>query len=133
MLAKNVTGKMKQGQLVLGGLDATVHRNYFGSQLGSFVAELDTCDSSLFGIEKHKAVFIRAPVIAEAGENVKVLATIRKKPTSVEAAETAEQKDSIVAVRQGYILATSFHPELTEDHRWHEAFLSMVIEYHRNK
>mmetsp|Transcript_1641 Transcript_1641/g.1985 ORF Transcript_1641/g.1985 Transcript_1641/m.1985 type:complete len:232 (+) Transcript_1641:198-893(+) len=130
MLSKTVTGKMKEGQMVLGGLDTVVHRNFFGSQLGSFVADVKVQNIS-GEVFKEKsscqAVFIRAPIIKEHGESVKVLATI-KDPTlgSVEADATAATAESIVAVQQGNLLATSFHPEMTSDTRWHEYFVHMI-------
>ncbi|MBE6442577.1 MAG: pyridoxal 5'-phosphate synthase glutaminase subunit PdxT [Desulfovibrio desulfuricans] len=90
----------------LGVLDATVRRNAFGRQVDSF--ETDLAMPAL-GPDPIPAVFIRAPVITRVGEGVAVLADI---------------DGQAVAVRQGNILATSFHPELTPDTRMHEYFLS---------
>ena len=89
----------------LGVLDVRAERNAFGPQIRSFEAELD-----LFG-EPIRAVFIRAPWVAEAGEDVEVLAEVDGHP---------------VAVRQGTVLAVAFHPELTDDTRLHERFLASV-------
>eukprot|EP00511_Aplanochytrium_stocchinoi_P005517 CAMPEP_0204824238 /NCGR_PEP_ID=MMETSP1346-20131115/2265_1 /ASSEMBLY_ACC=CAM_ASM_000771 /TAXON_ID=215587 /ORGANISM="Aplanochytrium stocchinoi, Strain GSBS06" /LENGTH=249 /DNA_ID=CAMNT_0051951273 /DNA_START=250 /DNA_END=999 /DNA_ORIENTATION=- len=132
MLSKTVTGKMKRGQMVLGGLDTVVHRNYFGSQLGSFVSRVKVRNISvapeLFQTNSvSEAVFIRAPIITEHGDNVKVIATIEN-PTigSKEAHESASTAEPIVAVQQGNILATAFHPEMTSDTRWHELFIAIV-------
>ena len=90
----------------LGTLEATVKRNAYGRQLGSFVEELD-----FKGVGKYPAVFIRAPYVESAGKDVEVLAKCEGK---------------IVAVRQGHMLATAFHPELTDDLRIHAYFLKMV-------
>ena len=90
----------------LGTLDATVRRNAYGRQLGSFSDELD-----FKGIGKYSAVFIRAPYVEEAGSGVEVLAECRGK---------------IVAVRQGHMFATAFHPELTDDLRVHSYFVKMI-------
>ncbi len=94
------------GNVYLGTLDATVRRNAYGRQLGSFAEELD-----FKGVGKFPAVFIRAPFVESAGKNVEIL---------------AEHKGKIVAVRQGHMLATAFHPELTGDLRIHAYFLDMI-------
>lgn len=90
----------------LGLLDVTVRRNAYGRQLGSFCAEL-----KVGGIEKFPAVFIRAPYVEQAGRETEILAR-------------AEEK--IVAVRQKNMLATAFHPELTDDLRLHRFFLEQI-------
>jgi 5'-phosphate synthase pdxT subunit len=97
-------------QVVLGGLDVTVRRNAFGRQVDSF--EADLAFAGVDGEPMH-AVFIRAPWVESAGHDVEVL---------------ARAADRIVAVRQGQLLATSFHPELTGDPRVHQLFVSMVRE-----
>ena len=89
----------------LGLLDISVRRNAFGRQLASFEAELD-----FEGAPLH-AVFIRAPWVEEAGDEVEVLAEVDGHP---------------VAVRQGNILAVAFHPELTEERRLHEWLVDKV-------
>ncbi|WP_309110813.1 pyridoxal 5'-phosphate synthase glutaminase subunit PdxT [Saccharothrix sp.] len=106
-------GRADQHQL--GGLDIVVRRNAFGRQVDSFEAELD-----FTGVGQVHAVFIRAPWVESAGEGVEVLARV---PESAEAGEAAGR---IVAVRQGHVLATSFHPELTGDGRVHRLFVDMV-------
>ena len=93
-------------QALLGGLDITVRRNAFGSQVDSFEQELD-----VRGVGEVHGVFIRAPWVERVGADVEVLACVGEHP---------------VAVRQGPLLATSFHPELTEDHRVHELFLASI-------
>jgi len=109
LLAERATGQKQGGQPLIGGLDVTVNRNYFGRQIDSFETTLIVAG---FDPPECPAVFIRAPGITEVGPEVEVLAEL---PESV-----------IVAVRQGVILATAFHPELTPDVRWHELFLTMA-------
>ena len=95
------------GQETFGGLDITVRRHAFGRQVDSFEADLD-----FKGITNPpvRAVFIRAPWVESVGPEVEVLATF----------------DHAVAVRQGALLATSFHPELTGDNRIHRFFIESV-------
>lgn len=99
----------------VGGLDVTVRRNAFGRQVDSFETDVD-----LVGVEGPpvRAVFIRAPWVERVGAGVQVLATV---PPGHGAAD-----GRVVAVRQGAVLATSFHPEVTGDGRVHELFLGMV-------
>ncbi|KAL4381624.1 hypothetical protein AHAS_Ahas04G0152100 [Arachis hypogaea] len=137
-LADKATGQKTGGQQLVGGLDCTVHRNFFGSQIQSFEAEVLAPEvaSKEGGPETFRGVFIRAPAILEAGPEVQVLAdypvpsNISTSPYSSgeEQKENVEQSKVIVAVRQGNILATAFHPELTADTRWHSYFLKMANE-----
>lgn len=101
------------GQLTYGGIDMTVRRNAFGRQVDSF--ESDITLSGLDGSDAMplRAVFIRAPWVEQNGENVAVLGT-------------EQRTGRIVAVRQGQLLATAFHPELTPDRRIHELFVEIV-------
>jgi 5'-phosphate synthase pdxT subunit len=92
----------------LGLLDVTTRRNAFGRQLHSFEAELQLAD--LAGGPVH-AVFIRAPWVEERGPEVEVLASVDEHP---------------VAIRQGNLLALSFHPELTGETRFHQLLLAMA-------
>jgi 5'-phosphate synthase pdxT subunit len=92
----------------LGVLDVTTRRNAFGRQLHSFEADLDLAD--LGGGPVH-AVFIRAPWVEERGPGVEVLASVDQHP---------------VAIRQGNLLALSFHPELSGETRFHELLLAMA-------
>lgn len=111
------------GQALIGGLDVTVKRNAFGTQLDSFVADLSV---PAIGGLPFPAVFIRAPIIESVNEaNVQVLATVRPAPKRGAVSEEAER---VVAVRQSNLLATAFHPELTNDDRFHRYFLQMVEE-----
>jgi 5'-phosphate synthase pdxT subunit len=104
-----------EGQQTFGGIDITVRRNAFGRQVHSFEGELDV--KGLGGGPMH-VVFIRAPWVEDAGPDVVVLARVTG----------GEADGRIVAVRQGSLLATSFHPEVTDDARVHELFVSMVRE-----
>lgn len=99
----------------LGAMDIRVKRNAFGRQIDSFEADLEI--EGIEGAPMH-AVFIRAPVIEAAGPNVDVLAQL--------------EDGRIVACREGAMLATSFHPELTADTRFHALFASIVSERMRN-
>jgi len=98
------------GQQTFGGIDMTVRRNAFGRQVDSFESDI-----RLNGIAGPalRAVFIRAPWVEQAGADVEILGTDAR-------------ADRIVAVRQGLLLATSFHPELTPDTRIHELFVDIV-------
>jgi len=99
-------------QETVGGLDVTVRRNAFGRQVDSFESEVD------LGLDGGplRAVFIRAPWVEEAGEGVEVLGRV--------VGGAADGR--IVAVRQGNLVATSFHPELTGDRRVHALFVDIV-------
>jgi 5'-phosphate synthase pdxT subunit len=100
-------------QETIGGLDAVVRRNAFGRQTESFESEI--AFDGVPGGPLH-AVFIRAPWVEEAGEGVEVLGRI----------VGGEADGRIVAVRQGNLVATSFHPELTGDSRVHALFVDIV-------
>ena len=112
MLADRVQDA-RPDQETIGGVDMTVRRNAFGRQVDSFEMGVPI---EQFGAEDFPAVFIRAPWVEEVGEEVEVLATVPR----------GDHDDTIVAVRQGSLLATAFHPELTGDVRVHEFFVSMV-------
>ncbi len=107
LLAENILGA-KAGQKGFGGLDISVRRNAFGRQVDSFESEIPFADGSR---ELVRAVFIRAPWVEKIGQGIEVLAEIDSHP---------------VAVRSRSILATSFHPELTGDHRIHSYFIEEV-------
>ncbi|MDP2288550.1 MAG: pyridoxal 5'-phosphate synthase glutaminase subunit PdxT [Actinomycetota bacterium] len=115
MLADRVTDARADQQFI-GGIDMTVRRNAFGRQVDSFEVDLEI--RGLLG-GPLRAVFIRAPWVEQASEDVEILATLR----------AGEQAGTIVAVQQGPLLATSFHPELTGDHRIHATFVEIVRHY----
>lgn len=108
MLADRVHDAI-DGQQTLGGLNVTVRRNAFGNQLESFETDLDV---PALGEPPVHAVFIRAPVVVEVGAGVDVLASL--------------DDGRIVAVEQGRLLGTSFHPEVASETRFHERFLGHV-------
>jgi pyridoxal 5'-phosphate synthase pdxT subunit len=103
----------RDDQQTVGGIDMTVRRNAFGRQNDSF--EAPVAFKGLVGGPLH-GVFIRAPWVESVGEGVEVLAEIT----------TGAAAGHAVAVRQGRLLATSFHPELTGDHRVHAYFTDLV-------
>lgn len=116
MLADSLEGG-RPDQQTIGGIDMVVRRNAFGRQIDSF--EADIAMPVLDGVAV-KAVFIRAPWVESVGPDVDVLGRVESDPAHTGPA------GRIVAVRQGSLLATSFHPELTGDHRIHEYFVEMV-------
>jgi 5'-phosphate synthase pdxT subunit len=108
MLADTILDGIR-GQLSLGGLDVEVRRNAFGSQLDSFETDLDI---PVLGEDPVHAVFIRAPIVETVGERATALASV--------------SDGRVVAVEQGNLLGTSFHPEITGELRFHEYFLDKV-------
>lgn len=109
MLADEVRDSI-EGQETLGGLDIAVRRNAFGAQVDSFETDLDV---PVLGDPPLHAVFIRAPVVESVGPDVSVLAAL--------------DDGRIVAVEQGPLLGTAFHPEITGDARFHEYFLEKTL------
>lgn len=104
LLAKDVENPPQPS---LGALDIAIRRNAYGRQVDSFIASNET------KLGPTELVFIRAPKITRVGDKVEVLASENGDP---------------VLVRQGHVMAATFHPELSEDTRIHEAFLEMVAE-----
>ena len=104
----------RRSQPLLSLMDITVERNAFGRQVDSFEAELDVQEMKQATGTKdpYHAIFIRAPIIESVYGDAKVLAKVAD--------------GRIVAAQQGHLLATSFHPELTQDTRFHEYFLSLA-------
>jgi 5'-phosphate synthase pdxT subunit len=108
MLADTVLDAI-EGQQSFGGLDITVRRNAFGSQLDSFETDIDV---PALGAPPVHAVFIRAPVVESLGAKATALASL--------------PDGRVVAVEQGNLLGTSFHPEMNGESRFHEYFLRKV-------
>jgi len=104
----------RRHQPLLGLMDITVERNAFGRQADSFEADLDVPELKKATNSKkpYHAIFIRAPIIQSVSGDARILASTPDK--------------RIVAAQQGHLLATSFHPELTGDTRFHEYFLSLA-------
>jgi pyridoxal 5'-phosphate synthase pdxT subunit len=111
MLADRIEGGI-DGQETIGGLDVTVRRNAFGRQVDSFEADVDFAPFH----DYFHAVFIRAPWVEKVGAGVDVLARVA----------SGDAAGRIVAVQQGHLLATSFHPEITGDDRVHRLFVDLV-------
>jgi 5'-phosphate synthase pdxT subunit len=105
---------VRRHQPLLGIMDITVERNAFGRQVDSFEADLDIepLKKATHTSAPYHAVFIRAPIIQSVSGKAEVLSTL--------------PDGRIVAAQEGKLLATSFHPELTEDLRFHEFFISLV-------
>ncbi len=91
-----------------------IERNAFGRQHDSFETDLNI---PIIGEKPFKAVFIRGPVVKEVGKEVQIL---------------AKYNDEIVAVQQNNIIGTSFHPELTEDNRFHSLFIKTILKNKKN-
>ena len=115
MLANRVSDA-REDQEFIGGIDIAVRRNAFGRQVDSFEMDLEVQG---IGGTAFPAVFIRAPWVEEVGSEVQILSTIAAGPRA----------STIVAVQQGPLLATSFHPELTGDIRIHATFVEIVRQY----
>ena len=110
MLADRIADGV-QGQQTCGGIDMTVRRNAFGRQVDSFERDIDL--TGLGDGDPLRAIFIRAPWVEQTGPEVSILGT-------------DQGTGRIVAVRQGPLLATAFHPELTPDRRIHQLFVDIV-------
>ncbi|MGD6980258.1 MULTISPECIES: pyridoxal 5'-phosphate synthase glutaminase subunit PdxT [Citricoccus] len=123
MLADRIANPIT-GQQSLGGLDITVQRNAFGSQVDSFEARLSVPAVSSEPVD---AVFIRAPAVLQSGPGVEVLASVPSERLE-SGVDCGLVTGSVpVAVRQGNLLATSFHPEVTGDWSFHRYFLDRVV------
>ena len=109
-----ISKDVSRDQPLLGLMDIKVQRNAFGRQIDSFESDLDVpaIKQATGTKEDYHAVFIRAPIIESVEGDAKVLASV--------------PDGRIVAAQQGHFLATSFHPELTDDTRFHEYFLSLA-------
>ncbi|HEX9441640.1 MAG TPA: pyridoxal 5'-phosphate synthase glutaminase subunit PdxT, partial [Roseiflexaceae bacterium] len=108
LMARRIAEGRPEGQPALSLMDITARRNAFGRQLDSFEADLNV---PALGQQPLHAVFIRAPLLEAPGKEVEVLARI--------------DGGRVVAARQGHLLATCFHPELTGDERFHRYFLEL--------
>jgi 5'-phosphate synthase pdxT subunit len=115
-LAKNVSNSQESELEPLAVMDIDVKRNAFGRQVDSFETDLSV---SVLGEKPYHAVFIRAPLISKVDPGVEVLASL--------------PDGTIVAARQNNMLVTSFHPELTEDTRFHEYFFKIASSKKQSK
>ncbi len=118
MLADRIADA-RPDQDTIGGLDITVRRNAFGRQVDSFEADI-----AFRGLDGPlRAVFIRAPWVEAVGPDVEILARVEHGPAA----------GRIVAVAQGALMATSFHPEVTGDHRVHRLFVEIVQDFVKDR
>jgi len=120
LLADRAVKQKKGGQPLIGGLNVTVDRNYFGRQVDSFEADLEVPALAAVAHPEDPdgpfhAIFIRAPAVVEMGPGVQMLARL-------------SDDGPVVAVRQNHLLGTAFHPELSDDLRFHRYFVSMVAQ-----
>ena len=112
-----------------GAIDLTIRRNGYGRQVASFECDLEV---PTLGPEPVHAVFIRAPVVEEWGTGVEVLATLDARPSGAPAGDGPRHGiGGPVVCRQGSVLTSSFHPELTGDRRLHQLFVEMTKEERR--
>ncbi|KAI8631904.1 PdxT/SNO family [Xylariaceae sp. FL1651] len=127
LLCEQASATKRGGQELIGGLDVKVHRNHFGRQLQSFVRDVNL---PFLGLREQKpppfpAVFIRAPVVDQilyqAGLPERKVEVLAKLPSDGET-------DDIIALKQGNVFGTSFHPELTDDIRIHVWWLEQVMK-----
>lgn len=134
LLSDEANATKKGGQELIGGLGVRVHRNHFGRQIESFESDLDLPFLGE-GSAAFPGVFIRAPVVEEilsaTASDVEVLAKlpgrINKMKAGVSQANTKDDSGDVIAVKQGNILGTSFHPELTSDARIHAWWLKSIV------
>lgn len=119
ILLSRETDNALLGQPLLAAMNIRTLRNAFGSQRESFETDLHI---PVLGEQPYHAVFIRGPLVEDVGEGVEILAELEP--------ERDSGKRNIVAVRQGPLLATAFHPEVTDDPRFHAYFLGIVRETH---
>lgn len=121
MLAQSAKHAEEGGQTLIGGLDVQVSRNFFGAQVRSFEMLVDGPPG--FNDRPYNAVFIRAPAIISVGEEIEVLSRIQHATP----ADGSDPQDVIIAARKNNILVTAFHPEITDDTRWHQYFIEAIV------
>jgi 5'-phosphate synthase pdxT subunit len=128
LLSNAVDGQKNGGQGLLGGIDIYTSRNFFGRQTDSFEADLQV---PLLGSTPYRGVFIRAPAILRVLDKQEEKASGNSEPVQVLAEMHAKGSQVLLAVRQGNRMACVFHPELTDDTRFHRMFVDLVRESHR--
>ncbi|KAE9397939.1 SNO glutamine amidotransferase [Gymnopus androsaceus JB14] len=134
LLSESVVGAKKGGQELLGGISIKIARNGWGSQVESFEASLEL-NGLRDSTRPFQAFFIRAPVVLElssSSDNLPITIVARiplglLPPSLVEENMSEDDPRTIVALRQGRHLLTTFHPELTEDDRFHEYFVRNCV------
>jgi len=147
-LAKAIQGGKKGGQVLIGNMDITVNRNFFGNQVHSFetsmsvpsgFADLSSNKQGSSDEDTFRAVFIRAPAILleeeqmqkkkKEQQNVEYLSVLHL-DEPVELSDSTKVTKVAVAAKQNHILVTAFHPELTSDVRWHALFVKMALQHY---
>ncbi|KAJ7661533.1 glutamine amidotransferase subunit pdxT [Mycena polygramma] len=127
LLSQSVTGAKKDGQELLGGVSVDIARNGWGSQVESFEAPLEVKALTNPSVP-FTGIFIRAPVVLALAADAPIQVLARLPPHLLpEPAEDADDPRTIVALRQGLHLLTTFHPELTLDDRFHEYFARKCV------
>lgn len=135
LLADEANSTKKGGQDLIGGLGVRVHRNHFGRQIESFVSDVELPFLAPLSTT-YPGVFIRAPIVEEilakdgGGDDggVETLAVLPGRTRKAGGGEVGAPAGDIVAVRQGNVFGTSFHPELTADERIHVWWLGEVVK-----
>lgn len=121
MLSQQAKHAEEGGQTLIGGLDVEVSRNFFGAQVHSF--EMLVAGPPGYDTKPYNAVFIRAPAIISVGEEIEVLSRV----VNAKPADGSDPVDVIIAARKDNILVTAFHPEITNDARWHQYFVETIV------
>ncbi|KAF7301019.1 SNO glutamine amidotransferase [Mycena indigotica] len=122
LLSRSVTGAKKDGQELFGGVSVDIARNGWGSQVESFEAALDVNGLSDSAVP-YTGIFIRAPVVIGLDSNAAIQVIARLPPNLLpEPVDDENDPRTIVALREGQHLLTTFHPELTKDDRFHDYF-----------
>ncbi|KAN0024667.1 hypothetical protein ACTFIV_009076 [Dictyostelium citrinum] len=136
MLSNKVDGQKVGGQSLIGGLDVLVSRNYFGRQIDSFETKINlnlkygkNNNNNIVLLENFEAIFIRAPAILDIidKENVEIIGDY------VVTKKDGTKEKVITAVKQNNLIASVFHPELTNDNRFHKYFVQLVLNNHLTK
>ncbi|KAK5578810.1 hypothetical protein RB653_008483 [Dictyostelium firmibasis] len=144
MLSNKVDGQKIGGQSLIGGLDVLISRNYFGRQIDSFETKINLNlkygknnnnnnnninINSVLSLENFEAIFIRAPAILDIldKENVEIIGDF------IVTKKDGTKEKVITAVKQNNIIASVFHPELTNDNRFHKYFVQLVLNNHLTK
>eukprot|EP01132_Coremiostelium_polycephalum_P004229 gene4229-5295_t len=126
MLCNKVEGQKVGGQALIGGLDATISRNYFGRQINSFETKIELNlpsvedDGASVNRIEFPGIFIRAPAILNVSDQVQVLGEYQR------INKEGNKEKVIVAAKQSNLLVTVFHPELTQDIRFHKYFIDFI-------
>ncbi|CEG46465.1 pyridoxal 5-phosphate glutaminase subunit pdx2 [Plasmopara halstedii] len=121
MLSQQAKHAEEGGQTLIGGLNVSVSRNFFGAQVHSF--EMLIAGPPGLDTTPYNAVFIRAPAIISVDDNIEILSRV----ANAKPADGSDPVDVIVAARKDNILVTAFHPEITDDTRWHQYFIETIV------